>query len=145
LVAKTITLNLYYNASGELITKTNNTTDVVSAQGVTGLSLTTSTDGIVRLDGLTGDYVGKLPDSFSTQVYKKGSPNTLDFTPLGGGQKMYMTADPRGAVPVAFGVSGPRLFGGYFTMNSLPFDASDASQAVGDSLPAVKVVLSYFM
>jgi hypothetical protein len=118
---------------------------IESSQGLTGLSLTTNADGIVRLEGLTGGYAGKLPDSFSTQVYKKGSPNTLDFTPLGGGQKMYMTADPRGAVPVAFGVSGPRLFGGYFTMNSLPFDVNDADQAESDSLPAVKVVLSYFM
>ena len=119
---------------------------IESPPGLTGLSLTTNADGIVRLQGLTGAYVGKLPDSFSTQVYKKGSPNTLDFTPLEGGQKMYMTADPRGAVPVAFGVSGPRLFGGYFTMNSLPFDAMDAAQAVSDNnIPAVKVVLSYFM
>lgn len=116
-----------------------------SSQGLTGLSLTTTGDGILRLQGLTGAYVDRLPDSFSTLVYKKGTPNTLDFTSLGGGQKMYMTADPRGAVPVAFGVSGPTLYGGYFTMNSLPFDADDAAQAVGDTLPAVKVVLSYFM
>jgi hypothetical protein len=56
-----------------------------------------------------------------------------------------MVADPRGAVPVAFGVSGPTLYGGYFTTNSLPFDADDANQANSDAIPAVKVVLSYFM
>jgi len=125
--------------------KTDNTTDFQTSEGLTGVKLSTNADGILKLTGLSGAYVDRLPDSFSTLVYKKGSPNTLNFSSMGGGQKMYMTADPRGAVPVAFGVSGSTLYGGYFTTNSLPFDASDASQAVGDTLPAVKVILSYFM
>jgi hypothetical protein len=123
---------------------------IETSQGLSGLTLTTNEDGIVKVAGLSGAYVGKLPDSFSTLVYKKGSPTTLDFTSLGGGQKMYMTADPRGAVPIAFGVSGATLYGGYFTTNSLPFDGSDALQANNDhttqiNIPAVKVVLYYFM
>jgi hypothetical protein len=128
-----------------MVTKTSNTNDVEVSDGSMSLQLTTNSDGMLKLEGLTGSYINKLPDSFSTLVYKKGSPNTLNFSSIGGTQKMYMTADPRGAVPVAFGVSGSTLYGAYFTTNSLPFDADDAAQAVGDTLPAVKVVLSYFM
>jgi hypothetical protein len=117
---------------------------VESSENLGGLGVTTYENGSLKLTGLPVAY-RILPSSFSTVVYKASNPNSLNFYSIGATTPMYVTADPRGATPVAFGYSGGVLYGGYFTTNSLPFDANDALTASNNSLPAVKVVLYYFV
>jgi hypothetical protein len=122
------------------------TTDatVESSENLTGLGITTYENGTLKLTGLSGSYA-RLPNAFSTLVYKASNPNSLNFYSIGASGAMYMTADPRGATPVAFGFSGGTLYGGYFTTNSLPFDSNDATIAYGVPTPAVQVILYYFV
>jgi hypothetical protein len=141
LVAKTITLKLRYSNTGVLLASG---ATVESSENLPGLTLTTYDNGTLKLSGLSGSYA-RLPSSFSTLVYKASNPNSLNFFSIGATSAMYMTADPRGATPVAFGFSGGTLYGGYFTTNSLPFDSNDATIASGVPTPAVQVILYYFV